>query len=276
MSLCPVCRQPLADPPERFCPSCGTDLTVNAPIPDTPTAEPPAIPPPLEPPPPPQPPAGDTPWDRRSQLGFIPALFETTKQVLASPTQFFQTMPVTGGLGSPLVYALIVGYIGVLATAIYATVFWSVMGTAIPTFGRRGELDQLLPLVQGGAGLVWQIVIGPIRVLFVLFLLSGIFHLVLLMFGNARRGFEATFRVVSFGHATAILYLLPFCGTVVAPIYLMVVAIIGLSEAHGISRGAAAAAVLIPIVVVCCCCTGAVVAFMGMLGGLAGILGHGR
>jgi hypothetical protein len=49
--------------------------------------------------------------------------------------------------------------------------------------------------------------------------------------------------------------------------------VIGLSEAHAISRGKAAAAVLVPFVLICCCCVGliAIAAF-----GLAGALGHMR
>ena len=48
---------------------------------------------------------------------------------------------------------------------------------------------------------------------------------------------------------------------------------IGLSEAHGISRGKAAAAVLVPFVIVCCCCSGIIAAAVF---GLAGALGRMR
>jgi hypothetical protein len=37
-------------------------------------------------------------------------------------------------------------------------------------------------------------------------------------------------------------------------VYLVVLAIIGLAEAHGVSRGTTAAAILLPLIVFCCCC----------------------
>jgi len=39
-SLCPVCRQPRADPAMRFCARCGTDLSISAPQPAAPGAAP--------------------------------------------------------------------------------------------------------------------------------------------------------------------------------------------------------------------------------------------
>ena len=56
-------------------------------------------------------------------------------------------------------------------------------------------------------------------------------------------------------------------------VYALVLLVIGLSEAHGISRGKSATAVLVPFVLICCCCAGlaAVAAF-----GLAGALGRMR
>jgi hypothetical protein len=64
------------------------------------------------------------------------------------------------------------------------------------------------------------------------------------------------------------LAVVPVCGFL-AGLYVLVLNIIGLSEAHGISRGKAAAAVLVPILLVCCCCALGI----GLLfGGLAGVL----
>src|SRR5712691_749283 len=105
MTECPHCHAPLPEPPERFCPSCGTDLAAagfEAPPPGYPPPggyPPPAgYPPPGGyPPPPGAPPGGQTPWERRRQIGFWNALVETTKLVLSRPTEFFRGMPVTGG-----------------------------------------------------------------------------------------------------------------------------------------------------------------------------------
>jgi hypothetical protein len=65
----------------------------------------------------------------------------------------------------------------------------------------------------------------------------------------------------------------PFCGGPIHVVYQIVLSIIGISEAHQVSRMTAAAAVLLPIVLVCCCCG----ASLGMMfGGLAGVAGFPR
>lgn len=243
MALCPHCQQPLPEAPERFCPHCGAELA---------------------------PAAGATPWEERQRIGFVSALVETTQRVLTRPTEFFRAMPVTGGLGSPLFYGVIVGYVGVVASALYGAIFQAVVGPGLFGMPHRSELDRLLPYLQGGIGVVLQIVLGPLLVAVWLFISSAILHVLLLLFGGAPRGFEATFRVRCYAEAASVIRLIPFCGTAIFFIYVLILVIVGLSEAHRIGRGRAAAAVLVPLVLFCCCCAGAIIL---MLGGLASALG---
>lgn len=212
-----------------------------------------------------------TPWERREQLGLVPALVETTGQVLLHPADFFQQMPVAGGLGAPVIYALIVGYLGIVVQALYQAVLNIGLGSALRGLSERSPLGSFGPALQGGAGLLVQIVCGPIFLLMGLFVGAGIYHLLLMLMGQAKKGFEATLRVVAYGHAASILLLLPFCGGLIAAVWWLVIGIVGLSEAHGIGRGSAAVAILAPIVLVCCCCgIGALLIF----GGIAGLASH--
>jgi len=166
---------------------------------------------------------------------------------------------------------VLVGYVGLLANAIYTAIFQAVAGPRLFDMSQRGQLDKLLPYLQGTTSLVLQIVLGPVMIAIGLFVSSAILHVLLMLFGGAPRGFEATFRVRAYAEAAALLRLIPGCGTPVYVVYILVLAIVGLSEAHGVSRGRAAAAVLLPLVVLCCCCAfGLVVA----LGGLASALGN--
>src|SRR5688500_1537224 len=125
MTSCPRCRSLLPDPPERFCPNCGADLEVlPPPVPHTaPSAWTPG----------PGPREG-TPWERRGEIGIASALVETTQRVLPAPGAFFRAMPVTGGIGEPLLYALIIGYAGIVVSAIYDFVLESVMGSSLSRF----------------------------------------------------------------------------------------------------------------------------------------------
>ena len=257
MAACPHCLYPLSDPAPRFCPSCGRDLG-GAP------AMPPALP------------GGDagsagtgTPWERRRTIGFGSALAETAQQVLTSPDRFFRAMPVTGGIAEPLFYGLIVSYIGLVVAAVYNAVFNVTFGSAFAGLGERPELARFLPLLQGWVGLVVNLILGPIVIAVGLFIWSGILHLLLLLLGGGARGFEATFRVVAYAATTNLIQIVPMCGGLIGAVYGIVLAIIGLSAAHGDSTGKAAAAVLIPIVLCCCCFAAAIMLFMGSIASLA-------
>ncbi|HEX9189457.1 MAG TPA: YIP1 family protein [Vicinamibacteria bacterium] len=280
MALCPHCQHAVPEPPPSQCPNCGGD----------PRLLPPPLPPPLPPrhsmappgpspgsppsawpaPPPPGPSASGFPWDDRELIGFFPALVETTRQVLAGPVRFFRAMPVAGGLASPLLYAVVVGWLGLAVAAFYQALFHSVVGTSMGAFGDRPEIAALLGWAESWTAFLAQVVFGGVFVVIGLFVAAGILHLMLLVLGGARRDFEATFRVVSFAHATSLLLLLPFCGQVVGGIWGLVLWVIGLAEAHQIGHGKAAAAVLLPLVLLCCCCAGLGFLFAGAVASLLG------
>jgi hypothetical protein len=275
MTDCPRCQQPLPEPPPRFCPHCGYDTqAVGEPIvpggPETGGAPPPFSPPPLPGGPPP--PGSGTPWERRHQIGFLGAFVETTQQVLMSPSAFFRSMAVTGGIGAPLLYGVIAGYIGHVAWSLYSFIFNATVGSAWH-LGRGGEFDRYMPMVGSGMSLIGQLVFGPLILVIGLFIVSAIVHLCLMLLGGATNGFEATFRVMAYAEAASVIQIIPICGSMVGGIYYLVLAIIGTAEAHRISGLKAAAAVLLPIVLLCCCC-GAVVGLAA--GGLASLIGHAQ
>jgi hypothetical protein len=200
---------------------------------------------------------------------------ETTRQVLTAPTAFFRAMPVTGGIGSPLLYAVIAGWIGLAAAAFYQAIWVSIVGSSSLPFGLdHGEMSFLLDWLSSWAGLIAQVVFGGVSVVITVFVASGILHLMLLMLGGARGGFEATFRVVCFSQATALLlliplFLIPFCG-LVGVVWCLALYVIGLAQAHQIGYGQSLAAVLLPLVAVCCCCAGLALTFAGAIASLIG------
>lgn len=252
---CPSCGAALPEPHERFCPSCGADLEA-ARLESVLTR--------------PQPRPG-TPWDDRGRIGFVAALVETTQRVLTKPSEFFASMPVVGGIGSPLLYGILVGTLGLVVAALYREVFQALVGSTFAGLGDGAELRRIMPLMMGGFSVVLQVVFSPLIVILGLFIVTVIVHVFLLMLGGARQGFEATFRVICYSEAAALINIIPLCGGVLSGVYGMILAIIGLAAAHGIGKGTAAAAVLLPLVVVCCCCAGAGVLFFG---GMASLLGR--
>jgi hypothetical protein len=52
------------------------------------------------------------PWEDQENLGFVQGIYQTIRQSLFSPKDFFGGLPRHGGLLNPLFYALIVGTVG--------------------------------------------------------------------------------------------------------------------------------------------------------------------
>ncbi len=184
-------------------------------------------------------------WERE---GASPGSFlATAKAVLLAPTSMFQSMRREGGMGSPLLFAACGGAIAIVAGTIYQCVF--------------GMLSGSLAINE----LIIGLVAAPVVMVILLFVGACIHHLILMAMGCGQRGFETTFRVEAYTvGATWLLGVIPLCGSILGIPWVIVCLIIGLAEAHEISRGKAAVAVLIPIVL-CCLGMTLIVATTGML-----------
>ena len=203
------------------------------------------------------------PWENRSSSTFINALFETIGMVLTRPNEAFGVMRREGGLGDPVLYALIMGTIGGIISFVFSMIM---QGIGI------GASDRSLGALMGaGIGSVFMLFLLPVMVVLFLFIAAGIGHLCLMIAGGANQSFETTLRVFAYGSGSAnVFQLIPFCGGMIAGIYSIVVNCIGLARAHETDTWRAVVAVLLPVVV---CCGGGVLFFVVVLGGIAGLSG---
>ena len=213
-------------------------------------------------------PAADgIPWERRAEIGFFPGLFETIRGVLLEPTKAFSAMPITGGLGAPLFFFVLVGSIGGLAGFVYQAVLNSINPSSSP------QDAAMMALLGSTAVIGGSIMVMPILLAAVAFITSALIHLALMVVGAANRPFEATFRVVCYsGGATAVLQLLPVCGALAATIWNFIVVVIGISAVHKIGTGRAAVAVLLPTILCCGLILAAVFGLIAAAGGLTVLL----
>jgi hypothetical protein len=175
------------------------------------------------------------PWEDMEKFGFFQALLTTLGEVLFSPTKFYRRMPTRKGLTNPLIFALILGVLG----KVFGLTWQQVLSL------RFGQLPEITTIHLVG------ITIGlPFIVLTILYIISAIVHMFLTIVGGNRRGFEATFRVIAYAGATDIFSIIPFIGSLIAFIYALIIAVIGLRESHGIGTGRAALAIFLPIIVI--------------------------
>lgn len=204
------------------------------------------------------------PWEHRAQLGFIAALWETIKGVLTKPAETFQNMKREGGLGTPLLYNVILGSVGGIAGAIYQTMITFATESAAQA---QGGLPSGMGAAAGaGVGVATMCILMPALIAIGSFVTSGIMHVSLMICGGAKRDFETTFRTYCYSSGSAgILQVVPICGALVAGIWGLVALCIGLSKTHEISTGRAVCAVLLPTALCCAIMIALGVSLIGVL-----------
>ena len=178
-----------------------------------------------------------TPWE--SGGGFIGAFFKTTQEVLFSPTIFFKKAAAGKGYWSPFIFAMISGVIGSGVALLWQWLFFT--GFVPP---------QILSMTTYSVILTFAVISIPFTIALSILIGSGVTHLCLMIVRGSRGGFEATFRAISYSYGASLFYIVPIIGTIVGGIYLMILAILGVREGHGISTGRAVLAVLLPLIVV--------------------------
>ncbi len=187
---------------------------------------------------------------------FLEGLYDTARLIITTPGEAFGRARVSGDLGRPLLYAVIFGWIGIIASQIYNIVFRGAMWNVLPGFAGREEM-----FLSTGVSIA-TMVLAPILVLIGVFIAALIFHLFLLLVGGAGGGLATTVKVVCYASTVQITQVVPFCGGIVGGLWALVLYIIGFAAAHRTSHGKAALAVLLPLVL-CCVCIAAAVAMFG-------------
>jgi hypothetical protein len=198
------------------------------------------------------------PWEHRQERGFFNAFIETLTMVLTRPGEAFTVMKREGGLGEPLIYALIGGCVGGIVSLLFSLGLQSV-----GFFADRH--DTFAAMAGMGAGSAAFIILVPLFVVIGVFVGSAIIHLCLMIVGGANQSFETTFRVIAFSQgSTGPLQMIPVCGGMIAAVWALVCNCIGLARAHDTDTGRAVLAVFLPLIV---CCGGIILVAL-MFGGL--------
>src|SRR5437773_76062 len=203
-------------------------------------------------------PRSGLPWDERQTKGLLNAFIATLQMVLSKPVAAFTAMKREGGLGEPLLYAIIGGTFG--------GVFALTYNFALRSFTPFGDRHNALAHLFGGLSWIFLLVLTPLFVVIGVFVASAILHVCLMIVGGAKQSFETTFRVVCFAEGSVSpLLVIPFCGGLLVGLWKVILYCIGLARAHETDTGRAVIAVLLPLVV---CCGAFLLLMFGVLGAM--------
>lgn len=182
--------------------------------------------------------AASFPWPPQPGDSIVTAIGSTWRGASLAPRTFFADLPASSSLGSAILYYLLIG----VAVA-GAELFWSMVTAGVET----------RPMTAFGSTGAWSPLLGfffsPVLLLVGLFMAAGVTHLILALFGGAHGGFGMTNRVFCYAYSPMILGVIPKVGSYAGTVWMVVIAIIGLREAHRTTTARAAAAVLIPFLV---------------------------
>lgn len=194
------------------------------------------------------------PWENSNE-GLFTRAWKTVKMVLFEPVQFFEAMPTTGGQAEPLKFALILGCAGALLGLLCQLPFNGLQ--IIAQLSNSNSQSEPVGAVVGIViGMCVGVVCVPVFLMIYTYIMSGLFHLCLSLFGAASQGFEGTFRVVAYVQgAMAIPNAIP-CLNCFTGIYALVLFGLGFMKVHKCEAWQAVLAVLIPLVL----CVGGVIA----------------
>jgi hypothetical protein len=210
------------------------------------------------PPPPDGPPENLPPWEDRANYSLITGFLQTIPQVMTAPGRFFTDHPVRRGLWGPVTFGVVIGVISAIAEWIWSHVFTGFERNLLELLGEDYDVTPAEAWIEEFAE-GFGVLASPLLALVGVFLVAGMVHLgVMLMSSNRDRGFEATLRATAYASGATILSLIPMCGDLVGMVWMLVVAVIGVRQMHGIGTGPALFAVFAPLVLCCCGCTGLV------------------
>jgi len=161
------------------------------------------------------------PWQRRAELGFFKAFWETIKGVLFKPVDFFEELEIKDSYLEPLLFYLTVTLASVALAVLIGALFTGSKAAAVIT------------LLIGFIFIALAVSAG-------IYIWAAILHLsVLLLAGKDRSGFKATFHVLAYASAASVFFIIPFIGQFISSIWTSILTIIGLRKVHSITTARA-------------------------------------
>jgi hypothetical protein len=178
------------------------------------------------------------------------SFLDTAKMFITAPEQAWKVTRETGDYTRPLLFALIVAWVGAIFSAVWGTMFGAGLLRMLPAQYHR------FAMMGAGRGLLANIILAPIAIAIGLFVGSAIFHVSFMIVGaltNSKSQFEGTFRVVSYSSIAHIAYIVPFLGGLIVLVWRVYLMMLGVQQLHKTTQGKALAGILLPILLCCGC-----------------------
>lgn len=165
-------------------------------------------------------------------------------RIITAPSGFFARVPWNRPLARPLLFYLIV----VIVSAFLSLILTALVGVPEGLEDVFSSYELGIEMSGGAIALV-TFFATPFILLVALLVNTLVLHLFVAMLARERRSLGATARVICYAIAPYPVSAIPLVGPLASSLWITVLVILGLKQAHRTTVGRAAAAVLIPLAI---------------------------
>lgn len=185
-------------------------------------------------------------WESETNLSFFQQLAATVKECIGHPGSTFSNLSKSPKILRPFLYFLILATLSSVVSVSYEMAFSMANPERLTSQAPNFPVEWIIPIY------IFVMCMMPVLVSLIAFISAAMYHLGLMLTGNAKEGFATTFRVACYVQgSTSIFQLIPFCGQYIQLVLNLVGTTIGLHKAHKIGIGPAIIAVVLPFVLCC-------------------------
>jgi hypothetical protein len=189
------------------------------------------------------------PWERRREIGWWKAFWQTTKLASREPVKFFRTPPTEQGLWWPVLYGALAYTVGQvvlnLGMAIALMIGGGVTAIAMPEEPAIGLVFLGYGAFFGVFGVLMTLVQAPMYGFVGIMIAAGAAHGMLSLMKKNTGTFEDTVRAVAYANAPYVWSWIPGCGMFIGWIWMIICETIGVRETHRIKTDRAVLAVVL-------------------------------
>lgn len=177
-----------------------------------------------------------------SATSLVRGYFSDVWRILTQPSRFFGELPLSGGYGPPLAFALVTHWIGKSGSFLWH----SALGWTTFDWLSRYATEQPVWLDKWLIG-VGSVVTDPFATLFsILFTSAFVFAGARILVNGIAVSYESAVRLVCYGMTPSILAALPFFGWGLSSVLSVVVTVIGAKKMYRTGTGRAIVIALFP------------------------------
>lgn len=200
-------------------------------------------------------------WEEEKPKDWFQAFLNAVKSSLAEPSRFFTRVALSHRILRPWAYCVIFAlFSGLLSLAWQFGFHATSLLTMVSRFAEK--YDVFIPPVATG---IYSLTL-PFSGAIAPFVTAALVHFFLMIVGGAKKTYIDTFRVVCYASAPSFLAFIPFGGSAVSWIWIVILQVIGIKVVHGTTTGKSLFAVVLLPAFLCCLLFGVVAMIATVIG----------